>query len=52
MGRFSQLTSFLPLSFFGFRFSSGSNRPKTAARLNLMALEERAVPAGVETPSA
>ena len=45
MGRFSQLTSFLPLSFFGFRFSSGSNRPKTAARLNLMALEERAVPA-------
>lgn len=46
MRRFPTLSKFLPLSFFGFSVSSGSAQGrKKAARLNLMTLEERVVPA-------
>ena len=46
MGRFPNFSSLLPLSFFGFRFSSASAPVrKKSPRLDLLTLEERAVPA-------
>ena len=46
MGRFPNFSSLLPLSFFGFRFSSASAPArKKSPRLDLLTLEERAVPA-------